>query len=445
MALAKSFTGGAHVPEMKHLSEKSPIVAGLRPKQVVIPLSQHTGAPCDPLVKVGDKVKLGQKIGDSQAYVSAPIHASVSGKVTAVAPRLHPVQGRDILSVVIESDPEDELDPSCTPKGDLDSLGPDDIKKVVREAGLVGMGGAGFPLAVKLSPPKDARMDYYLLNGSECEPYLTADHRLMVEQAESIVFGFAALMKSVAVKEGIICVEDNKPDAISAMEKAAGAYPGMKIAVLRTKYPQGAEKQIIKAVTGREVPSGGLPFNVGCLVSNVGTASALATAIRTGVPLVERVVTVTGAVKQPGNLKLRIGTFFQDAIDQCGGLLPEACKIVMGGPMMGIAQHTTAVPIIKGTSGILVLDPATTPTEEQSYPCIRCGRCADSCPMGLQPFALKAYTEAGWWPFTERYHALDCIECGACSFRCPAKIELVQWIRLAKAEIQARRRRGASK
>ena len=445
MALAKSFSGGAHVPEMKHLSEKSPIAVGLRPKQVVIPLSQHTGAPCDPLVKVGDKVRFGQKIGDSQAYVSAPVHASVSGKVTAVAPRLHPVQGRDVLSVVIESDPEDELDPSCTPKGGLDSLSPDDIRKIVREAGLVGMGGAGFPLAVKLSPPKDARIDYYMLNGSECEPYLTADHRLMVEQAEAIVFGFAALMKSVAVKEGIICIEDNKPDAISAMEKAAGAYAGMKLAVLKTKYPQGAEKQIIKAVTGREVPSGGLPFNVGCLVSNAGTAAALATAVRTGIPLVERVVTVTGAVKEPGNLRVRIGTSFQDAIDQCGGLLPEACKVVMGGPMMGIAQHTTAVPVIKGTSGILALDAKTTPTEDQSYPCIRCGRCADSCPMGLQPFALKAYTEAGWWPFTERYYALDCIECGACSYRCPAKIELVQWIRLAKAEIQARRRRGASK
>ncbi|MDP2859362.1 MAG: RnfABCDGE type electron transport complex subunit C, partial [Bacillota bacterium] len=306
MALAKSFSGGVHVPEMKHLSEKKPIVAGLRPRQVVIPLSQHAGAPCDPVVKVGDKVKFGQKIGDSQAYVSAPVHASVSGKVIAVAPRLHPVQGKDVLSVVIESDPEDELDPSCTPRGDLDSLSPDDIKKIVREAGLVGMGGAGFPVAVKLSPPKDAKIDYYMLNGAECEPYLTADHRLMLEQTGDVVFGFAALMKAVSVKEGIICIEDNKPDAIAAAEKAAGAYPGMKIAVLKTKYPQGAEKQVIKAVTGREVPSGGLPFNVGCLVSNVGTAAALATAIKTGLPLVERVTTVAGAVKEPGNLRVRI-------------------------------------------------------------------------------------------------------------------------------------------
>jgi electron transport complex protein RnfC len=427
---------------MKHLTEAKPTIQAKRPAQVVIPMSQHTGAPCEPLVKVGDKVNLGQKIADAKAPVSAPLHASVSGTVSAIEPRLQPAQGRDILSVVIQSDPGDTVDASVTPKGDLDSLSPDDIKRIVREAGLVGMGGAGFPVAIKLSPPKDAKLDYYLLNGAECEPYLTADHRLMLENSDDVAFGLYAFMKATGVTKGFICIEDNKPDAIAALEKALSPYPGIEVAVLKTKYPQGAEKQIIKAVTGREVPSGGLPFMVGCLVSNVGTAAALATAIRSGMPLVDRVVTVTGAVAEPKNIRARLGTMFQDLIDQCGGLTPGAIKVIMGGPMMGIAQHSTAVPVIKGTSGILALDEAASPAEVPAFPCIRCGRCADSCPMGLQPFALRQYAEAGWWPFTERYHALDCSECGACAYRCPANLPLVHWIKRAKAEIQARRRKG---
>lgn len=444
MALAKSFAGGVHVPEMKHLTEKKPIIEANRPSQVVIALSQHLGAPCEALVKAGDKVNLGQKIGDAKAVVTAPVHASVSGTVVAVEPRLQPAMGKEVLSVVIKPDPEDVLDPSVTPKGDLDSLSPDEIKTIVREAGLVGMGGAGFPTAVKLSPPQGAKLEYYLLNGAECEPYLTADHRLMVECADDVVFGLVALMKASGVKKGFICIEDNKPDAIDVLERSAKRYSGIEVAVLKTKYPQGAEKQIISAVTGREVPSGGLPFNVGCLVSNVGTAAALAQAIKTGMPLVERVLTVTGNVATPKNLRVKIGTSFQELIDQCGGLLPNTARLLMGGPMMGIAQHTTDVPVIKGTSGILALDEATAAKEEEEYPCIRCGRCQESCPMGLQPLYLKAYTDAAWWPFVERYRPLDCVECGTCSYRCPAGLPLVQWIRLAKAEIQARRRKGGS-
>ncbi len=444
MALAKTFAGGIHPPEMKHLTEKKPIVQAKRPSEVVIPLSQHAGAPCEPLVKAGDKVNFGQKIGDAKAVVTAPVHASVSGTVKAVEPRLHPVQGRNVLSVVIKADEEDELDPSIEPKGDLDSLSPDELKSIVREAGLVGMGGAGFPTAVKLSPPKDAKMEYYLLNGAECEPYLTADHRLMLESSDEVAFGLYAFMKASGVKKGFVCIEDNKPDAIEVMERAVKSYPGIEVAALKTKYPQGAEKQMIKAVTGREVPSGGLPFNVGCLVSNVGTAAALAQAVKTGMPLVERVLTVTGAVAEPMNLRARLGTSFQELVAECGGLLPSAVKVVMGGPMMGIAQHVLDVPVIKGTSGILALDQDTTATEDEPFPCIRCARCADSCPMGLQPLYLKSYSEAGVWHFVERYRPLDCIECGTCSYRCPAEIPLVQWIRLAKAEVLARRKKGGS-
>ena len=431
-----TFPGGIHAPHSKERTEHVPIRQASTPQTVVIPLLQHTGAPCEPLVKKGDRVLVGQKIGDSKAFVSAPVHSSVSGTVAAVEPRLHPALCRDVLSVVIESDGRFEVDPGVGPRGDVDSMSADEIKTVIREAGIVGLGGAAFPTGVKVSPPKEKKIDVFLLNGAECEPYLTADHRLMLEESATIVYGMRALMKAVGVEKGIICIEDNKPDAIEAMRQAVADYPNLEVAVVKTKYPQGGEKQLIKAVLGREVPPPpGLPMDVGVVVNNVGTAAAVATAIRSGMPLVERVVTVTGSlVREPANLRVRIGTSFQHLIEQCGGLTGNAYKIVMGGPMMGIAQFTTEVPVIKGTSGILVLSMAEAAIQEPTN-CIRCGRCVESCPMFLMPLYIRTYAEAARWDLVERYSPANCIECGSCAYNCPAKIPLVQWMKIAKAEI----------
>lgn len=437
---AKTFPGGVRVTHSKDRTEHLEIRKAIDPRTVVIPLHQHTGAPCDPLVKKGDRVLVGQKIGDSKSFVSAPIHASVSGAVTAVEPRPHPALLRSVMSVVIESDGAFEVDPSVKPKGDLDSLSPEEIKQAIREAGIVGLGGAAFPTSVKVSPPKEKPIDAFLLNGAECEPYLTADHRLMLEEPDLIVFGVRALMKAIGVEKGIICVEDNKPDAIDAMSRAVADYPNLSVAAVRAKYPQGGEKQLIRAVLGREVPPPpGLPMDVGVVVNNVGTAAAVATAIRTGMPLVERVLTVTGSlVKEPANLRVRLGTSFNDLMDQCGGLTGEPVKIVAGGPMMGIAQYTTDVPAIKGTSGILVLSERDTVLEDATN-CIRCGRCVRACPMFLQPLYIRMYAEASRWDLVSRYSPANCIECGSCAYECPARLPLVQWIKISKAELAAKK------
>jgi electron transport complex protein RnfC len=404
----------------------------------VIPLHQHTGAPCEPLVKKGDRVLVGQKIGESKAYVSAPVHSSVSGTVVAVEPRQHPALLRSVASVVIESDGAFEVDPSVKPRGEIDSLSRDELRQIIREAGIVGLGGAAFPTSVKVSPPKDKKIDVFLLNGAECEPYLTADHRLMVEEASDIVHGMLALMKAVGVEKGIVCIEDNKPDAIDAMSKAVADFPNLGTAVVKTKYPQGGEKQLIKAVLGREVPPPpGLPMDVGVVVNNVGTAAAVAAALRTGMPLIERVVTVTGSpVREPANLRVRLGTSFRELIEQCGGLSEKPAKIIAGGPMMGIAQSSDEVPVIKGTSGILVMSEHDTVLDEPTN-CIRCGRCVEACPMFLMPLYIRMYAEAGRWDLAARYSPANCMECGSCAYECPARIPLVQWIKIAKAEIAA--------
>ena len=433
---ARTFPGGVHAPHSKHRTEHNPIRKASDPVSVVIPLHQHTGAPCEPLVKKGDRVLVGQKIGDSKAAVSAPVHASVSGTVTAVEPKAQPVLCRDVLSVVIESDGLFEVDPQVKPAGDLDSLDSGRLRQLIREAGIVGLGGAAFPTSVKVSPPPAKPIDVFLLNGAECEPYLTADHRLMLEEPDLVVYGMRALMKAVGVDKGIVCIEDNKPDAVEAMSRAIADFPNLKVVVVKTKYPQGGEKQLIKAVLGREVPPPpGLPMDVGVVVNNVGTAAAVATALRTGMPLVERVLTVTGSiVKEPANLRARLGTTFEDLINQCGGLTGEPAKIIAGGPMMGIAQYTTAGPVVKGTSGILVLSRDEANLEEQSN-CIRCGSCVRACPMFLMPLYIKMYAEASRWDLVERYSPTACIECGSCAYECPARLPLVQWIKISKAEL----------
>ncbi len=439
----KSFTfkGGIHPPHYKSYSEKAEIEKAEEPKVVVIPMQQHIGAPCEPIVKVGDKVKIGQKIGDAKAFVSAPIHSSVSGVVKKVAPMDTPT-GSGIMCVTIESDGLNEIDENVMSKGDIEKLTREEIVNIIKEAGITGQGGAGFPTHVKLSPPPDKKIDTVILNGAECEPYLTADHRLMLEEPEKIIFGLKALMKAVGVNKGYVGIENNKPDAIESMMKAAEKETNIEIVSLVAKYPQGDEKRLINAVTGRAVPSGGLPMDVGVIVNNVGTAVAVANAIQTGMPLVERIVTITGsAINTPKNLLVKIGTPFKDIINQCGGYKGTPGKIIMGGPMMGLAQFTDEVPVIKGTSGVLVLNEKEARIPEPN-PCIRCGKCVDICPVNLQPLFISQLSLKGKFDETQKYHVLDCIECGSCSFICPSKRPLLQSIRVAKREVIAKRKKS---
>ncbi|EOC99838.1 electron transport complex subunit RsxC [Caldisalinibacter kiritimatiensis] len=436
-----TFKGGIHPPHYKKATEGVPIERAKAPETVVIPMQQHIGAPCEPVVKVGDKVKVGQKIGEPKAFVSAPIHSSVSGVVKKITSMNTPT-GSKVTCVVIESDGNNEVHETVKPKGDLDSLSGKEIVEVVKEAGITGMGGAGFPTHVKLSPPSDKKIDTVILNGAECEPYLTADHRLMLEQPEKVVFGLKAIMKAVGVEKGYIGIENNKPDAVEAMEKVVANEPNIEVASLVTKYPQGDEKRLINAVTGREVPSGGLPMDVGVVVNNVGTAAAIADAIQTGMPLIERIVTITGsAIKEPKNLIVKIGTSFKEVIEQCEGYKGQLGKIVSGGPMMGIAQFTDEVPVIKGTSGILVLNEKEAKVPDPQ-PCIRCGKCVDICPVNLQPLFLSQFSLRKMYDEADKYHILDCIECGSCSFVCPSKRPLVEAIRVGKREVIAKRKKA---
>jgi electron transport complex protein RnfC len=438
--MLKTFKGGIHPPYNKELTKHKPVEKAKLPQKVVIPMSQHVGAPCEPVVKVGDHVKVGQKIGEAKAFVSAPVHASVSGKVVAVEPRPH-ASGAHVLSVVIESDGMDEVYEGVKPPKPLEELTPDEIKNLIREAGIVGMGGAGFPTQVKLSPPADKKIDTIIVNGAECEPYLTADHRLMVERPEDVVLGLRAIMKATGVSKAFIGIEDNKPDAIEAMKEAVKGFSDIEVVPLATKYPQGGEKQLINAITGREVPSGGLPMDVGVIVDNAGTCAAIANVLKTGMPLIERITTVTGAgVKEPKNLLARVGTPVGELIEQCGGFAGEPGKVIMGGPMMGISQSSLEVPVMKGTSGVLVLQKSEVKAVEP-MPCIKCARCVDACPIHLLPTYLAKFAERGMWDEAERYHALDCIECGCCAYVCPANIPLTQLIRLAKNRILASKKK----
>lgn len=406
------------------------------PPVVVIPLQQHIGAPCEPLagIEIGARVKMGRKLADCSGYVSAPVHASVSGVIKAIGPYNHPL-GRPVQAITIESDGEDAWDEQVVPAGDLENLSADDIRKLVREAGIVGLGGATFPAHVKLSPPPEKKIDTVVINGAECEPYLTADHRLMLEKPDEIIFGLQAMLKALSAREGIIGIEDNKSDALQVIEQAAAGAGNIRVVKLHTKYPQGAEKMLIQVTTGRKVPAGGLPLDVGIVNHNVGTAIAITDAIREGKPLIERVVTVTGAgIIRPANLLVRIGALVSDVIEACGGLHEGTRKLIIGGPMMGLAQPHADLPVIKGTSGILAL------TDEDVYlaesaPCIRCAKCVDACPLTLMPTMIALAAEYNLFGQAKKLHALDCFECGCCSYVCPSKIPLTQWIRIAKAEI----------
>lgn len=428
-----TFSGGVHPAGNKQLSAHKPTVAAKLPQRAVIPLSQHIGAPTKPLVVIGQEVKKGEKIGETTGFVSAPVHASISGKVVAIGSFPH-ILGVNIPGIVIENDGRDEWVAGLRETHDYLMLSADELKKHVQDAGIVGMGGATFPTHVKLSPPKEKPIDVVILNGAECEPYLTSDHRLMLEKPKEIVEGLKILMRILNVSKGHIGIEANKPDAIEAMTKAA-AGSDIKVWPLMVKYPQGAEKMLIKAIADRTVPAGGLPMDVGVVVQNVGTAEAIYTAVRFGRPLIERYVTVTGrGVKDPKNLLARIGTPFSQMIEEAGGLTDDAAKVISGGPMMGMSQYTLDVPVIKGTSGITVL--SRSEVSLASYgPCIRCARCIDACPMKLQPSLIGLFIEKGHYEDAKEYNLMDCFECGSCTFVCPANRPIVQWVKKAKKEL----------
>lgn len=439
---SRTFSGGVHPFEGKIFTEKKKIEILPLPKQVTIPLQQHIGAPTIPLVEKGHEVLAGQKLAEANGYVSVPVHASIAGKVKSIEDVDHPVMGRG-KSVIIEGDGSDRWVDSIAYDNNYFDLPVNEMRTRIKEAGLAGMGGATFPTHVKLTPPSDKKIDTAILNGVECEPYLTADHRLMLEYPTDIVNGFKIIMKILGVGKGIIGIENNKKDAIKIMNETVKGHPGIEVVSLPVKYPQGAEKQLIKALLDREVPSGGLPMDIGVVVQNVGTAKAIFEAVAYRRPLTHRVVTVTGpGVKDPKNVLVPIGTSFQNVIDFCGGLTEHASKIIMGGPMMGITQPHLAVPVIKGTSGILVF------AEKQAHlkpeePCINCGRCVAVCPSNLLPTTLQRLVLYDRIEEAERLHIMDCIECGSCSYICPANRYLVQSIRHGKRQILQLRKKAS--
>ena len=424
------YYGGVHPSERKEFTEHLPLKKFPDPEVVVIPLSMHAGAPAEPVVQVGDTVKVGQKIGEAAAFISSPVHSSVSGTVTAIETRRHATRG-ECLSVVIQSDGKNTLHESVQPHKALEDLTPDEIVDIVREAGIVGMGGAGFPTAVKLKPAKP--VDTVLLNGCECEPLLTADHRVLLEYADDVIYGLKAMIKTVGAEKGIIVIEDNKQDAIELMEDKTADCENIEVVAAKTKYPQGAEKMLIKRVLKRQVPSGGLPADVGCVVANVSTTKAISDAIQKGMPLIERVVTMTGErLKNPGNYIVKIGTSTKELIDYCGGITGDDATIKAGGPMMGFDLSDPDVPIMKGSNGIIAVD--TDHTAEQ--PCIKCGRCVDVCPMELSPLYFSKYADEENWQGMKEKNVMDCIECRSCEYICSSKIPLVTKIKAGKNAVR---------
>jgi electron transport complex protein RnfC len=430
-----TFRGGIHPPDKKEFSSQKKIVETTPPERVVIPLSQHLGAPCNPLVAVDQEVKKGEMVGEAGGFVSAPVHASVSGKVIAIG-EFPNAMGRFVPSVVIENDKK-ETWTSLQDTPAYENLSTDELKEKVKQAGIVGMGGAAFPSVVKLSPPKEKPIDTVILNGSECEPYLTGDYRLMIERPGEIIEGMKMIMKILGVQRGFVGIEDNKPDAIKAMREVVKREKDIALQVLQTKYPEGAEKMLIQVITGRKVPPRALPMDVKVVVHNVGTAYAVFEAARYGMPLIERIVTVTGeGIREPKNLQVKVGTLVSHLIHDCGGLKEERVKVISGGPMMGFAIPSLDVPVTKGTSGIVVMTEHEIVHTKEFQSCIRCGRCIDVCPMGLMPSMLSIYSERGLYEGAKEYNLFDCFECGCCTFVCPSKRPIVQLIRVSKSMVK---------
>ncbi|MEA4885045.1 MAG: electron transport complex subunit RsxC [Clostridia bacterium] len=433
-----SFRGGTHPPENKSSTAGLPIVPAKLPSRIAVLIHANSGCLQAPIVAKGDQVQKGQLLANPGAKLAVPVHSPTSGKVVGIGP-VRTASGALDQAIFIEPDGEDRLAETCAPVTNLESLSKEQIIGIIMDAGIVGMGGAEFPTHVKLTLPANAKVDTLLINGAECEPYLTADHRLMLERSGDIVRGAQILMKALGVTRTVIGVEDNKPDAIEAMTKAASKAPGVEVVSLRTRYPQGSEKQLIKSTLGRDVPPGCLPFHVGVVVNNAATAVSVADRFDRGLPLIERVVTITGsAIAHPANLLVKIGTSAGELIEQCGGFVGEPAKLIFGGPMMGMAVSSPDVPTSKGCSGILALSRAEARVYEP-MPCIRCGRCIEACPMGLEPAVLHQWSDSGIWDQAEACHAMDCIECGVCSYECPSRRNLVQSIKRAKFEIGVRR------
>lgn len=429
--------GGIHPPENKISAGKS-IVRLPVPEEVVIPLSQHIGAPAVPVVNKGDKVVTGQLIAKAGGFVSANVHSSVSGTVTSIGD-FKDAAGYIKQAITIKTEGE-EWESSINRSEILEQsndISKEDIIRLINEAGIVGMGGATFPTHVKLSPPPGNKAEILIINGVECEPYLTSDHRLMLEKTEEIIIGTQLLAKAIGAEKAVIGIENNKKDAIEKLNEAAQRAFGIEICPLRIQYPQGGEKQLIQAVTNKYVPSGGLPIAVGAVVQNVGTAYAVYEAVIKHKPLIERVVTVTGkSLKSPGNFLCRIGTPIEKIIEAAGGLPEDTAKVIGGGPMMGRAMVNLKSPVLKGTSGILIINEKEVMRKPMRN-CIRCTKCVNVCPMGLEPYLLMTYSENNMLEEMEKEKVMDCIECGSCSYTCPANRPLLDYIRLGKGRTGA--------
>ena len=420
--------GGVHPVEGKEPTEHKALVRFPAPKTAVFPISMHLGAPATAIVAVGDHVDVGQKIAEASGFISAPVHSSISGTVVAIEDRPHASRGT-CTAIVIENDFKDTIHESVKPNKPLEELTPAEIIEIVKNAGIVGMGGAGFPTYVKLNPGKP--IDAVLVNACECEPLLTADHRMLLEYADDIIFGLQAEMKTVAAPKGIIVIEENKPDAIALLREKTADIEGIEVLEVATQYPQGGEKMLIKRAMGRSVPSGKLPADVGACVSNVSTVKAIADAIKTGMPLVERITTVTGKyIANPGNFIVKIGTSAKELVEACGGITAEDVLVKAGGPMMGFPQETLDTPIMKGSNGIIAIDNDETEVQE----CIKCGRCVDVCPMELKPlhFAKLLGDPAA----LKSYNIMDCMECRCCEYICSSKIPLVNLIKIGKNAVR---------
>ncbi|NPD45151.1 MULTISPECIES: electron transport complex subunit RsxC [unclassified Lentimicrobium] len=427
--------GGVHPPENK-LSAQAAIEYLPLPKQVTVPIGQHLGAPATPVVKKGDEIKVGQLLAKASGFISANIHSPVSGKVFKIDD-VYDSSGYRKPSIIINVEGDEwleNIDQSKDIVKDI-KLSNKEIVDKINEMGVVGLGGATFPSFVKLMVPEGKKVEFLVINGVECEPYLTSDHRLMLERGEEMMIGISILMKGLNVDKALIGVENNKPDAIEELKRLAKNFKGIEIHPLKVQYPQGGEKQLIQAITGKEVPSGKLPLEVGCVVNNVGTALAVYEAIQKNKPLIERVVTVTGkSVKKPSNFMVRIGTPVKELIEAAEGLPEDTGKIINGGPMMGKALLNTDVPVVKGTSGILIM-PENESKRGETSNCIRCAKCVQVCPMGLEPVYLSKTSKLQMFDKVENERVMDCIECGSCSYTCPANIPLLDFIRFGKNKV----------